>query len=66
VVDGETGVLVDPCDHLAVAEAVTDLLLDRERARRLAEAGVARAQALSWRRATRQVEDVLLEVSSSG
>ena len=30
--DGETGLLVDPGDHVAVAEAAISLLLDRERA----------------------------------
>src|SRR5262249_46456373 len=39
VVDGVTGLLVDPTDHVAVAEAVTSLLLDRERAEALGRAG---------------------------
>jgi glycosyltransferase involved in cell wall biosynthesis len=44
VVDGETGILTEPGDHVAVAEAVTALLSDPERARELGEAGRRRAR----------------------
>ncbi|MEK6227889.1 MAG: glycosyltransferase family 4 protein, partial [Actinomycetota bacterium] len=63
VIDGQTGVLVDPEDHLAVADAVADLLLDPDEAGRLGEGGRRRAGELSWPNVTRQVEDVLLEVA---
>ena len=45
VADGETGLLVDPDDPVAVAAAVTRLLEDRALARRLGDAGRARARA---------------------
>jgi glycosyltransferase involved in cell wall biosynthesis len=45
VADGDTGLLVPPDDPAALAEAVTTLLGDRERARALGAAGLARARA---------------------
>jgi phosphatidylinositol alpha-1,6-mannosyltransferase len=65
VVDGETGLLVDPNDNVAVADAIADLLLDPERARRLGQAGAARAQAFAWPLMAARVEDLILELSRS-
>ena len=62
VVDGETGILVEPERTEAVAGALTELLLDPERARRLGDAGARRAAELSWPRMVSRVEDVLLQV----
>jgi len=45
VVDGETGLLVPAGDLDALQRALTDLLADPERARRLGEAGRARVRA---------------------
>jgi phosphatidylinositol alpha-1,6-mannosyltransferase len=61
--DGETGLLVDPTSPLEVADAIADLLEDRERARALGEAGREYARRFSWDRIVPQVEDVLLEVA---
>lgn len=61
VVDGETGLLVDPEDPAAVADAVTELLLDGERARRMGLAGRQRAERLAWPSIARRVEDELLK-----
>lgn len=62
VVHGETGLLVDnPGDHVAVARALVELLTDPERARRLGEAGEARARTLTWAAFAREVEDKLLQ-----
>jgi phosphatidylinositol alpha-1,6-mannosyltransferase len=60
VLDGETGVLVDPRDHLAVARAIYGLLESPEEARRLGLQGAARARELTWARASHAVEDILL------
>jgi glycosyltransferase involved in cell wall biosynthesis len=60
VVDGVTGLLVDPTDHLAVAEAIVRLLRDRELARRLGEAGAKRVQGFAWPVIAKRVEAVLL------
>jgi phosphatidylinositol alpha-1,6-mannosyltransferase len=59
VIDGETGVLVDPSDHIAVADAVSDLLLDSGLAARLGEKGRARAREFAWPNVARRVERVL-------
>lgn len=61
VLDGETGMLVDPLDPLAVAEAVTRLLQDGALARRLGEAGQARAQLYAWPKVVERVQALLLE-----
>jgi phosphatidyl-myo-inositol dimannoside synthase len=60
VVDGETGLLVDPLDPLAVAEAITRLLTDGELARRLGATGQARAQLYAWPRVVERVQALLL------
>jgi glycosyltransferase involved in cell wall biosynthesis len=44
IVDGETGYLVSPLDHQALAEHLVTLLRDRELARRMGAAGRARVQ----------------------
>jgi len=46
VVDGETGFLVPPRDHTAMAAAIVRLLKDEELRRRMGEAGRARACSL--------------------
>src|SRR5437870_2637253 len=45
VEDGETGVLVAPRDHTAMAEAIVRLLRDDARRRQMGDAGFARVQA---------------------
>jgi len=61
VSDGESGLLVDPCDPAAVAGAITRLLLDPELAARLGSAGALRAQSFTWPAIARRVEAVLFE-----
>jgi phosphatidylinositol alpha-1,6-mannosyltransferase len=61
VVDGETGLLVDPTDPAAVAGAITELLLDRELAARLGGAGALRAKSFAWPLIAQRVEALLLE-----
>ncbi len=60
VIDGETGLLVDPSDPLAVAGAISRLLRDEQLARRLGEAGRARAQRFAWPRVVERVQTLLL------
>lgn len=65
VLDGVTGLLVDPLDELAVAEAIGALLLDPELARRLGAAGRLRAEQHAWPSIVERVQAVLLELLSS-
>jgi len=61
VVDGVTGLLVDPEDELEVAEAVVSLLTNPELAARLGRQGQARVRAcFTWEKTATAVEDVLL------
>jgi phosphatidylinositol alpha-1,6-mannosyltransferase len=61
VVDGQTGLLVDPLDPLAVADAITTLLLDEQLAHRLGAAGRERARTHAWPRVLSRVQALLLE-----
>lgn len=64
VVDGETGLLVDANDSMAVADAITRLLLDQEASRALGQNGSRRAREFAWPIITGRVEDVLLATCS--
>jgi phosphatidylinositol alpha-1,6-mannosyltransferase len=61
VLDGETGLLVDPADPREVADAITRLLGDPELADRLGRAGRERAATFSWQSMARSVEALLRE-----
>jgi phosphatidylinositol alpha-1,6-mannosyltransferase len=66
VVHGQTGTLVDPRDHVALADALIELLTDDERAARLGAAGEDRARALSWASMIDQVEEIIVGVTRRG
>jgi phosphatidylinositol alpha-1,6-mannosyltransferase len=61
VVDGRTGLLVDPVDHEAVAAAAIELLSDRSFAERLGAQGRVHAEEHAWPRIAARVEDLLRE-----
>jgi phosphatidylinositol alpha-1,6-mannosyltransferase len=61
VLDGQTGLLVDPTDPVAVGAAITKLLLDEQLARRLGSAGAQRARSFAWPVIVQRLEAVLLE-----
>ncbi len=61
VEDGETGLLVDPTDAAAVAEAIATLLLDRSRAARMGAAGAERARRFAWPVMAERVGELLAE-----
>jgi len=63
VVDGETGLLVDPESPDAVANALITLLRDPQRARTLAEGGWRRAQEHGWARVATRVEEIVFELA---
>lgn len=59
VVDGETGILVEPGDAAAIAVAVNGLLENRERAALLGENGRRRVEKhFSWAHIARQTEEL--------
>jgi phosphatidylinositol alpha-1,6-mannosyltransferase len=66
VEDGVTGVLVDPANHLAVANAISDLLLDPVRAAEMGARGATHARTFTWDRIAAQVEDTLFEAANMG
>lgn len=66
VSDGETGLLVDPADHLAVAEAAVALLGDPRRAQEMGAAARRKAEGNSWPQVAARVEAVLREVAARG
>lgn len=53
--DGEAGRLVPPGEPALLADALYDLLLDEDERRRLAAAGLAVAERLSWSRVTDEI-----------
>src|SRR4051812_22895509 len=61
--DGETGLLVDPTDHLAVADALVALLTDPKRSRAMAQAGRVFAEDHSWPVVTERAEQLLFDVA---
>jgi phosphatidylinositol alpha-1,6-mannosyltransferase len=61
VADGESGLLVDPLDPVAVAEAISSLLLDAQLAARLGRTGQQRAQSFAWPAIAARVQSVLRE-----
>jgi phosphatidyl-myo-inositol dimannoside synthase len=65
VIDGETGLLVDPTDPADIAEAITRLLSDPELADRLGRGGHRRAsEDLSWLSYTERFSRVLAETAA--
>jgi phosphatidyl-myo-inositol dimannoside synthase len=64
VVDGATGLLVDPTDHVQVADAISNLLLDRARATRMGAAGSERARAYAWPAIAGRVQRLMAEALS--
>ncbi len=64
VVNGETGLLIDPTDHLALAGAATELLADPARARAMGAAGRAYAEEHAWPLIAARVEALLRRVAA--
>jgi phosphatidylinositol alpha-mannosyltransferase len=60
--DGIEGLLSTPCDEQGIADRIIAILKDRERARRMGEAGRAKALTFSWPRVTDRIEAFYQEV----
>lgn len=65
VVDGTTGLLVDPSDHVELAGALTDLLSDPGTAARMGAAGSRHARSFAWPRVAGRVEALIAETVAS-
>jgi phosphatidylinositol alpha-1,6-mannosyltransferase len=65
VVHEDTGLLVDPTNHLAVADATTRLLLDPEERMRLGRRGAERAAGFAWPEIASRVEALVLELRNA-
>jgi phosphatidylinositol alpha-1,6-mannosyltransferase len=57
-----TGLLVDPRNHVAVADALTRLLVDPALHRRIADAGPAWADRFAWKGIAGRVREILVAV----
>lgn len=66
VAHGTTGLLVDPTDHVAVADALIELLRDPVRAESLGRSAAERAAGFTWPRMAREVEGVVRAVVEAG
>jgi phosphatidylinositol alpha-1,6-mannosyltransferase len=64
VVGGQTGLLIDPEDPVAVAAAAIELLLDRKKAEKMGAAGRINAEAHAWSRIGPLVEDLLRGIAA--
>jgi glycosyltransferase involved in cell wall biosynthesis len=62
---GDAGVLLDPLDAAAWAQAIVDVVNDEALRRRMSSAGQARAAAFTWERTARATLAVYREVVSS-
>jgi phosphatidyl-myo-inositol dimannoside synthase len=62
---GRTGLLVDPTDHLAIADAIGGLLVDRSRGAELGRNGAERARAFAWPRVAGRVESLLRLIAAN-
>jgi phosphatidyl-myo-inositol dimannoside synthase len=67
IADGETGILVEPTNVMAVADACIRLLTDHNLAVRMGAAGRRRVEErFTWERIADQIERVLLDVAGAG
>jgi phosphatidylinositol alpha-1,6-mannosyltransferase len=66
IVDGETGLLVDPDDHEDVARALIGLLEDPRCREAMGIAGAARGREFAWPAIAGQVSELVRQVGSEG
>ncbi len=65
VVDGQTGLLVDPEDHIAVGNALVELLKNAPKREEMAETGARRAEEFAWPRTAEKIAQLVTEIGSS-
>jgi phosphatidylinositol alpha-1,6-mannosyltransferase len=66
VVDQQTGLLVDPVDHLEVADAVVRLLTDAQLARRMRREALVHAAHHRWETVGSRVKQLLSQLLEAG
>jgi phosphatidylinositol alpha-1,6-mannosyltransferase len=66
VVDGKTGLLVDPEDYVAVGNAVVELLQNHPRREEMGVAGARRAEEFAWPRTAGRVAELVTTVVKMG
>ena len=66
VVDGQTGVLVDPEDHISVGNALVELLQNDSKREAMGRAGARRAEEFAWPRTAERVSRLVKEVADRG
>lgn len=59
VLDGKTGMLVDPLDEREIADAILELLNDENKARKIGECGRRRAEQLNWEAAADKLKHII-------
>ncbi len=60
VIDGKTGILVNPLDMVEISHAIIELLSNEEKAENMAQAGLQRAkEELNWDRATDKLKNII-------
>jgi phosphatidylinositol alpha-mannosyltransferase len=62
IANGTNGLLVPPCEPEALAEAISNVLTDKDLARRLSVNGLKRAQEFGWPSIAVRVEDYFTEL----
>jgi phosphatidylinositol alpha-1,6-mannosyltransferase len=65
VVDGKTGLLVDPEDHVAVGNALVELLQNDQRREEMASFGARRAQEFAWPLIAERVASLIESLAAS-
>ncbi|HXR31571.1 MAG TPA: glycosyltransferase family 4 protein [Solirubrobacterales bacterium] len=65
VLDGETGLLVDPEDHISVGNALVELLQNTAQRHAMGEAGARRAEEFAWPRTAERVARLVTEIAAS-
>jgi glycosyltransferase involved in cell wall biosynthesis len=63
---GDAGLLIDPYDAMAIAEAMESLFADDRLAKELRERGLARAPRFTWERVGRVVQEAIGSIAQEG
>lgn len=62
VLNGKTGILVDPLDEREIADAILELLSDENKANQMGEYGRRRAEKLNWEAASDKLKKIISNI----